>query len=441
MSKEINVKSKIMKSAKKITTKFDTASKQGQSHSKQEKNNLELDKIDIRDSDINLDENDSNSKFARLPFVSKDMNFFKKNDAQGVAGFIDPQTKFQKMMRQKDWAERGFIELDSKRSKLRYRILPRSVIGICFMLLAAAVGVAFSGASFYAYYDNRLSENEQSVAKFVDGFDKQFNDAAGALDDIRSTSVAQIRSELEPVEDYVIDKNAVVNLPSQIGGSVWVLETKNEDGQTVVGSAFSVVGHKGGSALATSYSLIEASTKTPSPAIEIVKDNKRIEAQLWSWDKERDIALVTVDEAIEPLKIAPNEAQVEAVGAKVFAVSGVGGNGASVSPGLLIDSSSLGLQHTSPVGTLFNGGPLVNGSGELIGLATTGYQPFGIDPGAVAQAPDIQSLCVKILQCSETSGIVAAEVGDVDVAVAKTEEEIRNDVQRREVETEELEVN
>ena len=47
--------------------------------------------------------------------------------------------------------------------------------------MAAGIGAAFSGAAFYAYYDNRLAENERTVGRFVEGFDQQFSDAAGAL--------------------------------------------------------------------------------------------------------------------------------------------------------------------------------------------------------------------------------------------------------------------
>ncbi len=351
----------------------------------------------------------------------------RKLSSSSVAPFIKTANASEKAMRSKDWARRGFVPVAPHQEKLRYRILPRSVVGLAVMLLAFSVGIAFSGAAFYAYYDNRLADNEQAVSRFVDGFDQQFNDAAGALDEMRSGSITEIRQELAPLEAYAADADGVVRLPQTIGESVWLLESRDSDGRLVTGSAYAVIGHNGGTALVTSYSLIDAATTEPAPAIELVKNNERISAQLWAWDSERDLALLAVDKTIPTLELATNVAQVEAVGSRVFAMSGVGGQGATASPGVMVDNSPLGLQHTSLVGTLFRGGPLVNGEGKVLGMASTAYSPYGIDAGAVGQAPDVRSLCVKILKCSETDDIVGVEVAPVDaVAPEPVDEGVRD---------------
>ena len=49
------------------------------------------------------------------------------------------------------------------------RLLPRSVLGITALILAAALGAAFSGAVLYAYYEYRLDTNETSIDKYVNG--------------------------------------------------------------------------------------------------------------------------------------------------------------------------------------------------------------------------------------------------------------------------------
>jgi len=397
---------------------------------------IELDSIDVR-TKINLEDSKSSesqtnvwTKFAKGPI----RKISSSESVSSVAEFINPQPRLKKVMRQRDWAQRGLVKGTPDQSKLRYRILPRSIIGISLMLLCSAIGVAFSGAAFYAYYDNRLTENEEAVVKFVDGFDKQFNDAAGALDQIRSSSIEQIRDEMAPVENYVADNNAVISLPGSIGESVWLLETRNEEGSLSVGSAFAVIGHEGGTAFLTSYDLIKTSTTIPAPPIQLVKDNKRITASIWSWDEERDLALLVVDQPIEVLEIANNISQIEAIGSGLYAMSGVGGQGSTASPGLLLDNSLSGLQHSAPVGSLFNGGPLVDAEGKLLGLASNSYMPFGVDPGSVGQAPDIQGFCVKILKCSETSGIMAVELGEVEVDIPEPEQyEIREEVESSEV--------
>jgi hypothetical protein len=71
-----------------------------------------------------------------------------------------------------------------------------------------------------------------------------------------------------------------------------------------------------------------------------------------------------------------------------------------VSPGLVIDVSAAGLQHTAAVGTAYRGGPLLTGSGEVLGMLSTDYNPLNFDPGAVTFAPNIVAACNGLLDCS-----------------------------------------
>jgi S1-C subfamily serine protease len=202
----------------------------------------------------------------------------------------------------------------------------------------------------------------------------------------------------------------VVGLPATAGQSVWLVETRDENGMVVAGSAFAIVGHGGGTALVTSYDVVRAATVDPGPEVELLKGDRRIEAQVWSWDEQRDLALLVVEAEIPTLPLAGDQAQVAAVGRRVFALSGFGGQGASAAPGVLIDHSPFGLQHTAPVGTLFNGGPLVDGEGRVVGMASAGYSPLGVAPGAVGQAPDVAGLCAEILRCAQVDETVTAGV-------------------------------
>lgn len=330
-------------------------------------------------------------------------------DAAGEP-FVAPTNPVSKAVTRRRWERKGFVPVTPGRVKVRHRILPRSVIGITTMLLFFGLGVGFSGAAFYAYYDQRLAQNEETVSRFVNGFDKQFTDAVGAVDELRVQAVDDIRAEMVPIEGIVADANGVSTLPASAGPSVWQLETKDEAGNLLTGAAFAVLPHDGGTAFVTSYSLIAASTTEPAPAIELVKRTQRIPAQLWAWDPDRDLALIVVKEVIPPLSLASDVDQVTAVGGRVFAMSGVGGQGSTASPGTLLDHSQSGLQHTAAVGTLFQGGPLVTGDGRVIGMASLGYRPNGIDPGDVRQAPDVAALCARILHCAK-----AAEVMTVDL--------------------------
>lgn len=333
----------------------------------------------------------------------------------GVAPFVPPANRVTRRLLLRRWQRRGFIPLSPGRAKIRHRILPRTVIGISFMLLSLAVGSAFSGAAFYAYYDNRLAENETTVARFVESFDQQFSDASGAIDDLRVEAIDDIREELVPLGEYVSDASGVINLPATVGESIWVLESRDEAGRPVVGSAFAVTPHRGGTAFITSFQLVTASTAGPAPEMTLIKDDRRLSAQLWAWDVDHDLAVVVVEDVIDVLPLDTDSRQAEAVGARVFAVSGMGGQGATASPGIVLDHADFGLQHTAAVGSFFLGGPLVTGDGTVVGMASLDYQPFGVDHGSVLAAPDIEAFCDRVLSCARTEAettVIAATPTD-----------------------------
>jgi len=336
----------------------------------------------------------------------------RKHRTGGTAPYVAPTGRVGRSVVRRQWRRRGFVPVSPGRVKLRHRILPRTVIGISFMLLSFAIGIAVAGAGFYAYYENRLAQNEQTVARFVEGFDAQFTDAAGVISDMRLEAINNIRQELAPLGEYVTAANGVITLPQTAGPSVWQLSTTGEDGRPVTGTAFALVDHSDGTAMITSYSVIAAATTAPAPPIEVVKDGQRLPAKLWRWDKDSDVALVMVDAAIPTLEMADSSQQAASVGAQVFAMSGVGGQGSTASPGMLIDQSTAGIQHTVPVGAIFNGGPVLTGNGVVLGMASANYRPFGVDPGQVGQGPNINTICTTVLNCAGGLGDQRDEVVD-----------------------------
>jgi S1-C subfamily serine protease len=87
------------------------------------------------------------------------------------------------------------------------------------------------------------------------------------------------------------------------------------------------------------------------------------------------------------------------IGERVFAVSGLGAGGGAVTQGLVGEVSGAGIQHDAPIGPQFQGAPLLNSNGEVVGVASRAYSPIGFAPDAVWFSPLIQSACDKVLQC------------------------------------------
>ncbi|MCU1376078.1 MAG: putative serine protease [Actinomycetia bacterium] len=279
------------------------------------------------------------------------------------------------------------------------RLLPRSVLGITALILAAALGAAFSGAVLYAYYEYRLDTNNTSIDKYVTGFDKRLDTAVKIIDKERDDARSAVKQELEPLRQIAASGATISDLLKKTSPSVWFVATQGEDGAPSVGSAFVVFADADQSFLLTSFTTVKASTRKPSPAIELRKGDDHLEAELVTWEEGRDLALVSVKRGNLPaLKWSTADPVVDP-GERVFAVSGLGSQGGSVTQGLVSDVSGAGIQHDADVGPQFQGGPLVTSSGEVVGVASRTFAPLGFPPDAVWFAPPIRSACDKVLRC------------------------------------------
>lgn len=271
------------------------------------------------------------------------------------------------------------------------------MLGITALLLSLSLGAAFSGAVLYAYYQSRLDAHETAIDKYVAGFDERLATARAIIESEQKKARAAIQSEIGPIKELAASGETITELLDKVVPSIWFVATLGDDGSASVGSAFVAFSDADESFLIASYNTIKASTTAPAPTIQLRKGDENLTAKLVTWEVQRDLALLSVRRGNLPrLTWAGGEANL---GERVFAVSGLGSKGGSVSQGLVGDVSSSGIQHDAPVGMQFQGGPLINSDGEVIGIASRRYAPLGFTPDAVWFAPAIRSACDKLLTC------------------------------------------
>jgi S1-C subfamily serine protease len=287
----------------------------------------------------------------------------------------------------------------SNREGFRQRIVPRTAVGIVVLMLAAAIGFAFGGTVLYAYYQYKTDKLEKKVNSFVNGFEERFEKAKEEIDKEKEQAKEEVRKEIEPIKELRASGATLKTLVDKVKDSVYLIETQNEFGQPQVGSAFVVTSDAEKSYLVTSLTVVRASTRKPGPAIVLRKGEERINATLWTWHEERDLALLIVDKGSLPrVKWAPAD-ETPQYGERIFDVAGVGGAGGSITQGFVADVSSVGVEHDAAVTGPFAGGPILNSKGEVLGVGTPGYMPLGFTSDRVTFAPYIRAACEKILKC------------------------------------------
>lgn len=286
-------------------------------------------------------------------------------------------------------------------TKVWERIIPKTALGLAGLLFCMSIASAFTGAVLYAFYEYRLGKTEDRVGAFEASFEGKVNEAIKRIDEERDTAVGAVQSQLDDLEKFAASGETLSGLLEKASPSVWFVSTLDEAGQPSVGSAFVVFADGEQSFMLASFATVKAATQKPGPKITLRKGDEELVAELTSWDPGNDLALLTVDRPSLPaLTWAPTDPALQ-IGDRVYVVSGLGASGGSISQGFVADVSANGIQHDSPVGAAFQGGPLLNSSGEVVAVASRTYSPLGFAPEAVFFGVPIRTSCNEVIRCPD----------------------------------------
>jgi S1-C subfamily serine protease len=286
------------------------------------------------------------------------------------------------------------------RAKRQLHVVPRTVLGLSALLFFMGVAAAFSGAVLYAYYESRQEQTVSKVDNFVGGFSDQLDAAKKVVQAEGDTAKQDIHNQLDELQKFAASGSTLTGLLDKAKPSVWFVSTLDQAGAPSVGSAFVVFSDNQTSFLLTSYTTIQAATQQPGPGVTLRKQGEQdLTATVFTWDPAHDLALLSVPRPSLPALPWATANPPAKIGDRMFAISGLGSAGAAITQGFVADVSADGLQHDAPVGTQFQGGPLLNSDGEVVAVASRTYSPLGFQPQSVFFAPLVRVSCNTVLKC------------------------------------------
>ncbi len=286
-----------------------------------------------------------------------------------------------------------------KSSTFRRRILPRSFLGVAVMILAFAVGAGFSGVVLYSYYQYKLNQTNARVNSLVTGYKQQFAKAESDLQASVATAQANIQEQLKSVQQLQASPAALATLVAQVAPSVFFVHTLDASGQPSVGTAFVISSNATQSLLITSYTTVSAATHTPGPPVYVRQGNSDTAVTVRTWDPQYDLALLVLPKGnLKALTAAPTS-PAPLPGQRLYAVSGLGSAGASLDQATIVDVLSAGVAVDAGIGTAFQGGPIINQSGQVVAVASRTYSPLGFSSSGIWYSPYVEAACNKVLSC------------------------------------------
>ena len=288
-----------------------------------------------------------------------------------------------------EWRQTERARRYAARRSVRFPIFTRSIV--LWMIIFAVAGLTFgaSGAYWWAQFNTEVTKLREDTRDFQE----QALNAQQAIDSERNAALTQIREANKPLAGF-LSEALIVQLAKNFETKVYFVETLDERGERMVGTAFAVASDKNETMLVTSLNTVRASTIEPAPGISLKKGADVVPATLWATDPLHDLALLRVERGDIPvMEWAGDDTQQRLLGARVFAVGGLGGNGAALVPGLVFDVSGAGIRHTVPIDMDFQGGPIINAEGKVVAVSSMVYEPGFFATSQTKFAPFVGSVC------------------------------------------------
>ena len=196
---------------------------------------------------------------------------------------------------------------------------------------------------------------------------------------------------------------SVEALGARVAPSIWRVSTLDEAGRPVEASAIVAGSFGGQSYLLTSFVAVRASTRIPGPQIVVRNGGSESPATLWTWQEDKDLALLVIPRAAPPLLWATESPEGKRDD-RVF----VAAEGAGLAPGKILESSATAIQHNISIDGRRQGGALINEKGEVLGMVSQDYNPGGVGTDRIFVAIPMRSTCGPILQCGGGNATVGA---------------------------------
>jgi S1-C subfamily serine protease len=199
-----------------------------------------------------------------------------------------------------------------------------------------------------------------------------------------SADVEDIRAELDDRFRDVLDSSAVIE---RIEGAVFTIYSGGSQG-----SGFGFLSFEGETWIATNYHVVDDAVQSGAKVL-IVYQSATWKGTVERWDRFSDVALVKVNARLPVLTSAFEAGHPPAVGDAVLAYGSPHGLEGTATVGIVSAFRTGYIQTDAPINHGNSGGPLVNTSGEVLGL-TSGVYGEG---GGLGFVIDIRRLCAVLL--------------------------------------------
>jgi S1-C subfamily serine protease len=256
------------------------------------------------------------------------------------------------------------------------------------VLLALVGSVGFLGWRVYEMSTETaaLAAKLADVEQDLDAAKSRVVDLAGSLDETQD-DVASVGEQVQEQADQAFSPKDVTE--AAMASVVTVLCGDSLGSGFVIEVADPPAGYR--SAVITNQHVVEECTYQGGPEVVVAKGDREDVSQLYSWDENNDLALVFTARKLPALETASSPE----LGDPVVAIGSPYGLDGTVTTGIISNIYPTYFQTDAAIGPGNSGGPLLDRSGDVLGVTT-----FMLDESQGANfAVRMRVRCEQLLLC------------------------------------------
>jgi S1-C subfamily serine protease len=207
-------------------------------------------------------------------------------------------------------------------------------------------------------------------------------------------TIAQLQTRIAGLEVHFGSQPDWPSVAAQVESSVAIIATSHS-----LGSAWVAHSDASGSELVTNFHVIAESWSSGNAKVDVRRDDRTLPGTIVRVDPANDLAVIRVTQRWTALTSVADRPKL---GTTVMAVGSPLGLSGTISIGVVSGFRSLDgsdyIQFSAPISPGNSGGPVVDGRGRVVGVASAKLVGSGVE--ALSLAIPVHVACLKLVACT-----------------------------------------